>query len=319
MNCYLLANELWGIVNGTETVPGVGASENEVVDYNKRKRRACAVLASAIHTDLMYLLPEGNELADPRAIWTALSTHFDHASTYSITQEKRKLLLNTLTDKMDPSDWMKERIIVYQKLQQMGVAVEAGDQVKDTLTMLPKLYQPIECVVTAQIDGGSDITMQALTTQLENFWKKNKPKVVASGEETVLFAKPGKGKISKRRKGKADNVSFQGATGSSGDLHKQGSSKPKELKCYECGGVGHFRAECPTFLKRKKDPNQAFCVSSYAAAYKIAKGEDVLVDSGASCHMSPRRDCFLEINPLTPPLKVTAAGNHVLLALLEVF
>ena len=71
----------------------------------------------------------------------------------------------------------------------MGVTVEAGDQVKDTLTMLPKFYQPIECVVTAQIDGGSDITMQALTTLFENFWKKNKPKVVASGEETVLLAK----------------------------------------------------------------------------------------------------------------------------------
>ena len=312
MNCYLLANELWGIVNGTEAAPG--ASENEVADYNKRKRRACAVLVSAIHTDLMYLLPEGNELSDPRAIWTALSTHFDHASTYSITQEKRKLLLNTLTDKMDPSDWMKERIIVYQKLQQMGVTVEAGDQVKDTLTMLPTLYQPIECVVTAQIDGGSDITMQALTTLLENFWKKNKPKVAASGEETALFAKPGKGKNFKRRKGKADSVSFQSVAGSFGDLHRQRSSKPKELKCYECGGVGHFRAECPTFLKKKKDPNQAFCVSSYAAVYKIAKNEDVLVDSGASCHMSPRRDCFLELNPLTPPLKVTAAGNHVLLA-----
>jgi len=200
MNCYLLANELWDIVNGTETVPGVGASENEVADYNKRKRRACAVLASAIHTDLMYLLPEGNELSDPRAIWTALPTHLDHASTYSITQEKRKLFLNTLTDKMDPSDWMKKSIIVYQKLQQMGVTVEAGDQVKDTLTMLPKLYQPVECVVTAQLDGGSDITMQALTTLLENFWKKNNPNVVASGEETVLLAKPRKGKIPKRRK-----------------------------------------------------------------------------------------------------------------------
>jgi len=200
MNCYLLANELWGIVNGTETVPGVGASGNEVADCNKRKRRACAVLASAIRTDLMYLLPEGNELSDPRAIWTALPTHLDHASTYSITQEKRKLFLNTLTDKMDPSDWMKKSIIVYQKLQQMGVTVEAGDQVKDTLTMLPKLYQPVECVVTAQLDGGSDITMQALTTLLENFWKKNNPNVVASGEETVLLAKPRKGKIPKRRK-----------------------------------------------------------------------------------------------------------------------
>ena len=92
-----------GIVNGTETVPGVGASKNEVADYNKGKRRACAVRASAIHTDLMYVLPEGNELSDPRAIWTALSTHLDHANTYSITQQKWKLLLNTLTDKMDPS------------------------------------------------------------------------------------------------------------------------------------------------------------------------------------------------------------------------
>jgi len=101
---------------------------------------------------------------------------------------------------MDPSDWMKKSIIVYQKLQQMGVTVEAGDQVKDTLTMLPKLYQPVECVVTAQLDGGSDITMQALTTLLENFWKKNNPNVVASGEETVLLAKPRKGKIPKRRK-----------------------------------------------------------------------------------------------------------------------
>ena len=66
-------------------------------------------------------------------------------------------------------------------------------------------------------------------------------------------------------------------------------------------------------LENEKGPNQAFCASSYAAAHKIAKSEDVLVDSGASCHMSPRRDCFLELNFPTPPLKVTAISNHVLL------
>ena len=76
-NCYLLANELWGIVNGTEDAPGTEASEHEVADYIKRKRRSCAVQASAVHTDLVYLLPEGNELSYPREIWTILSVHFE--------------------------------------------------------------------------------------------------------------------------------------------------------------------------------------------------------------------------------------------------
>jgi len=59
MNCYLLANELWGTVNGTETVPGVEASENEVADYNKRKRRAWLYLPQLLIVTLcIYCLKE---------------------------------------------------------------------------------------------------------------------------------------------------------------------------------------------------------------------------------------------------------------------
>ncbi|KAA0058251.1 gag-proteinase polyprotein [Cucumis melo var. makuwa] len=39
----------------------------------------------------------------------------------------------------------------------------------------------------------------------------------------------------------------------SGDYGKKKEEEGKFFKCRECGGIGHYQVECPTFLRRKKE------------------------------------------------------------------
>ena len=36
------------------------------------------------------------------------------------------------------------------------------------------------------------------------------------------------------------------------DYGKKKDGEERVFRCRECGGVGHYQAECPTFLKRQK-------------------------------------------------------------------
>jgi len=82
-----------------------------------------------------------------------------------------------------------------------------------------------------------------------------------------------------------------------GAQKKMSIGSRKQVKCYECGILGHYRRDCP-----KRQPRSSAAVhrvktaeeqvsSNYDQAFGVTVGsvhrEPWLVDSGASSHMTP--------------------------------
>ena len=67
----LIKDGLWGIVNGTETVPEGAAEQAKFV---LRKDRALAIIVLAIDPSLLYLI--GADPKDPVVVWKALADQF---------------------------------------------------------------------------------------------------------------------------------------------------------------------------------------------------------------------------------------------------
>jgi len=72
MKYCLMVENVWDIVDGTEAEPGDPQRQQE---FLKRRKKATAMLVSAIKPELYYLLTSCND--SPHEMWTALRTHLN--------------------------------------------------------------------------------------------------------------------------------------------------------------------------------------------------------------------------------------------------
>jgi hypothetical protein len=106
-------------------------------------------------------------------------------------------------------------------------------------------------------------------------------------EEGLALASKGKGK--KKKGGKKKNIDFS------------------KVKCFQCHKMGHFASQCPE--KKKKDKPQmaaSAAVDEFAKSFEedfcfvacmssTAVSDIWFVDSGASCHMTGRKEFFTRL------------------------
>jgi hypothetical protein len=70
-----------------------------------------------------------------------------------------------------------------------------------------------------------------------------------------------------------------------GGKQKQTPDKTgKQIKCYNCKKIGHYKNQCPELKERQ--------ANAFSAAFLKGKfsTEDWYVDSGASAHMTPNQE-----------------------------
>ncbi|XP_017882356.1 uncharacterized protein LOC108626275, partial [Ceratina calcarata] len=117
-----------------------------------------------------------------------------------------------------------------------------------------------------------------------------------------------------------DNQVKQGTSGDRKDKQKTGKKKIDELKkkhpCNYCHEKGHWYRECKKRLadgKKTKSEQAYVCDISVFFSETTDDDESVwLADSGASMHMTFKRDYFSELGPVKNIRCVKIAGNKLL-------
>ncbi|KOB66112.1 Retrovirus-related Pol polyprotein from transposon TNT 1-94 [Operophtera brumata] len=96
------------------------------------------------------------------------------------------------------------------------------------------------------------------------------------------------------------------------DVHKLKKNKP--IVCYECNKPGHKRPDCPLRNKEKKggtlSDKETTSFSALGVSTCLGKNK-WFIDSGASKHMTPRRDWFKDIKPLEGSTVTVANGEKI--------
>ncbi len=156
----LIREDLWEIVNGSDTAP-VGTSEAQAIaTWRKRDQKALSTICLAI---------EDSELTHVRACKTAAEAWKNLGEAYETKGLARKLYLRRkfLTHMMIEGDTMQEHITrlseMAEQLEAIGAEVSDGDMVMTLLCSLPSSY---EMLIVSLETRSEDLTASFVKTRL---------------------------------------------------------------------------------------------------------------------------------------------------------
>ena len=290
----LIKDGLWGIVNGTETVPEGAAEQAKFV---LRKDRALAIIVLAIDPSLLYLI--GADPKDPVVVWKALADQFQRKTWANKLELKWKLFSLRLADGGSVQDHIKAMTEVFDELTVMDDPVKEEDHVVYLLASLLECYN----VLVTALEASPEVPAFAVVTEhLLHEESEMKNCSADSDQERALI-----GKFKKR--------------GRCHFCNKPGHFK-RECEAYakvkghikKRTKAGAFKVTISAEDTNSSDGEGTGLVVQHALTGDCNLRDRWILDSGATCHMCNSTSQFANLQTLTDSLTVTLGDGHTLQA-----
>ena len=153
----LMKDGLWGIVNGTETVPTEGAEQQ--AKFAARRGKALAIIVLAIELSLLYLI--GADPTDPVVVWKALAYQFQRKTWANELELKRKLFSLRLAEGGSVQYHIKSMTEVCDQLSAIGEPVKEEDRVVYLLASLPECFN----VLVTALEANAEVPTLTVVTE----------------------------------------------------------------------------------------------------------------------------------------------------------
>eukprot|EP00794_Sanderia_malayensis_P021173 gene21173-23248_t len=315
ITAYLQARELWKLCTGEETEPVLPAGGNEengdghaelISKYHVRVARVKSILLQMVSNTQLHVIAQ-QSLNTPEAMWDELVGTFERPTLSNKLQLQTRLLDLKMDSKSTIDSYFKELQDLTERLAALGAPVDNDFQVALLLRGLPQSYDGLRMAFVAK----GTVSMSELREALKTEERRLYPDIGSVGASaTSVLAARGGSRV--RFKGRQKSR-FNGPPGS----------------CYGCGKMGHFHKNCPTNPYRhsvKKaeheasntDGNMSYedsqdTILTIASASEIkAKDKSVwIIDSGATKHMSPRKEFFKKYVQFKVPETVLLGNGAV--------
>ncbi|KAH9689185.1 hypothetical protein KPL70_015411 [Citrus sinensis] len=264
-NFSLWKIKMKAILRKNNCLAAIGEKLMEITDdkWNEIDGNAISDLHLALADGVLSSVAEKNTVKE---IWDTLTKLYEAKSLHNKIFLKRKLYTLRMTESTMVTDHINTLKTLFSQLTTLGHNIEENERAELLLQSLPD--------------------SQASSQQAEAL-------SVTRGRSTE-----------------------RGSSGSQNHGRSKSRSK-KNVKCYNCGKKGHVKKECWSNQKRRegKEPessNAQGCVAStsddgeilYSEATTVSEGRkrlsDVwLIDSGATWHMTSRREWFHTYEPIS--------------------
>ena len=302
MRHLLLAKELWGHVDGTEVLrDGVTAAVR--AEFQKKSQKAFSSIVMAISSSQLYLVTSCEQ---PKDAWDALRNHFERDTLANKLLLKKRYFRMEMREGTSTEAHLKHMKELTDKLAAIGAPISEEDQVVTLLGSLPKSYSTLVTALEARGDGLSlSYVQQALTHEEQKL----------SGESSM-------GGVKEERQQASALIGRE----------KGRKNLPWKPKCYGCGEAGHFRRDCPKRMdhsscpctthnakpveEEQSDSEPERAGGAFAASARSPTGTARwLVDSGASSHMTWRKELLQDYQELDKPEKVSLGDGRTVEAI----
>lgn len=282
MKHLLLAKDLWECVEGEGGGAVVQPETAEAkVAFRKRCQKAFSTLVMAIGTSKLYLV---SSLDKPDEAWRTLRNHFERDTLANKLFLKKQYFRSEMREGTSMEDHLKQMKEITDRLASIGAPVAEEDQVVTLLGSLPRSYSTLVTALEARVEEVSLGFIQQALIHEEQKQSGLNEKVPSVLKDAALM----------------------------GSQQLRGRQQKKQIRCYYCNEIGHFRRNCPkesgahaarTAGMTESDTDDFVFVASKDSAVSSPM-EQWLVDSGASSHMTREQTYFTDYRKFDKPEKV---------------
>ena len=236
MRHLLLEKELWGFVDGTETLRD-GTTPQQRADHRKKSQKALSAIVMAVSSSQLYLITSCDS---PQQAWEALRSHFERDTLTNKLLLKKRYCRMEMKETASAEAHLREMKELADKLAAVGAPITEEDQVVTLLGSLPKKYS-----TALEARAGDDLSLSYVHQALIH----EEQKISGSSCPT-------------------DGPQLQV------DQKALAGWQPRQVRCYGCREVGHIRRFCPhkktTHNAKEKEGDER--VGAFAASVKLPGG-----------------------------------------------
>jgi len=301
ITCVLRAEELLSVVDGTEARP----NGNNAAAWDRKDWKAMSIISNSLDlANQVYI--QGAQTS--KEAFDKLVAEFEQEGLASLVYLRKQL--NNL--KMEEGDNLREHIMALEELAMEIKGLGCTIEDKELSTILILSLPPSWEAKADSLQSQKDIKFQEIKQQLLLYAKKMAVTTHADDNKAFNASTRGMHQASSSRHGKP----YRGGR-SKQYYNKKGYNHAKSKKhCYVCGKTNHIARDCYHGYGKGKQPAS----SDNNAAFVSALGADAdggrdcwYVDSGASMHMSCRRDWYHQFESIKP-LDIHFSDNTVVQA-----
>lgn len=279
----LVASDIFDIVNGSKKQPELAADESNravIVDWKQKDARAQKIIVTTIGQKFLVHILNCNTSHE---MWQKLHSVFEQNCQTNIHLLQQKFFSLAKDPNDDIATHVAKIETIVQQLKDLGETITESMVLTRIIMTLPVEYKYF--VSAWESTEKSKQTIELLTNRLM---------------------------IEESRMTNGNDVTIKSEALLANGAKTKSKAKPtkKKGKCFSCGIEGHWRSQCKAdkshrekfskFNSASDGENKGFFCDIEQIAETLDKGHTWYADSGASSHMSNRREWFEDFNEIQP-------------------
>lgn len=277
----LKSQSAWKVVTGEEKPPKEDATDYAklIVDYDKKDITAQRIIATSLGDQVLkHIVTCGNA----KEMWAKLLSVFEQNTSQGKHFLQQKFYTLERSEDEDIASFMSKMDEVVKQLKDFSVEIPESMVVQRILVSLPSALNHFHSAWEST--ASTEQTLNNLRTRLMIEEKRIQQQGITSEESGALFA------------GKFKNKNFR----------KNNAKKSKKPgNCYICKKDTHWKKDCPL----RANVSSALLSECMLAANQK---DTWCLDSGATEHMSMKREWFDCYEPLSEPRPIRIGDGNVI-------
>ena len=274
---YLVLDGLQKTLDGTET---------DTVQVAKAKAKLVLTIDSSMYVHI-------KEAKTAQEVWEKLKSMYADSGFTRKIGLLRKLISLRLDGCASMEEYVNSVIDTSQKLKRSGFDIDENWIGSLLLAGLPDRYEPM---IMAIEHSGTQISTDSIKTKLLDITTEGSSSNGARGAFAVRDRFPKQSKDgSNGQKYRRQNVKFE---------------KKNEVRCFRCKQLGHFMNKCP----KNGNKGEISATNAFSAVFLSGNfnSNEWYIDSGASVHLTARKDWLENIKYETFPKEIVVANGSTM-------
>ena len=274
LRILLQGQDLWEVTDGTQEKPEASSSEATKKEWNVKNNKAMMYITQSLDIKQLSLLINCEKASE---MWSKLTSIYEQKNTSSIHMIQQMFFDYKMDDADDMATHISKVENLARRLKDLGEEPSASSVITKILCSLPPSYRHI--VSAWDATPRDQQTLSTLTARLLKEEEMDKQMGSTSTKDI-----------------KSDAYFVHGRR----QQHTTGKETKKKGNCNYCKRPGHWFKEC---RKRKRDlekPSGSAHVTQGVASGSVLIAhesnadwnQEWVADSGATHHMTPRREWF---------------------------